>query len=132
MQSIEACIPKLLVVQDPPRDLAQWLWGKRQGVVAAVPGAVYEPCSLENSHVLAESREGHREGFGDLRDAGWSSRKALDDGAAGGVGNRGGHTANVGVMLNHMVHYIYKSTFRVNACANHKAPQGPRNRIDSN
>ena len=50
--------------------------------------APQEPGLFENPQVLGEARERHRKGLGELADRGAPRGQALEDPAAGGIGER--------------------------------------------
>jgi hypothetical protein len=62
---------------------------------------------LEHREVLADGLEGHGEGVSELGNGGRALAEAVDDGAAGRVGEGGedGVEGGVGLEVNHMVEY---------------------------
>jgi hypothetical protein len=106
LEAIQACVPKRFVMQDPLGHIAQGLRGQLQSVFAAAARAADKTCAFEDSNVFAEAGQRHGKRFGNVGYASGATRKPVDDGAPGRIGNGGGDTIEVrGRMVNHMVHY---------------------------
>ena len=100
-------IPKLLIIQNPARHIAQGLRGQPEDIVTSAARAADQASSFENSHVFAEARERHGKRLGDVGNARRSAREAVDDRPARGIRYSGRRLIDLGVrsMLNHVVNY---------------------------
>ncbi len=108
-QGIELFFPEDAVVLDPLRDGLHGLGSEAAAVDAAVDFALEEAGRFEHAEMLGDGGKGKGEGRGELGDGGLAVREAGEDGAAGGVGERGegGVERNDGArgIVNHTVYY---------------------------
>ena len=108
-QGIELFLPEDAVVLDPLRGGLHGLGSEAAAVDAAVDFALEEAGGFEHAEMLGDGGKGKGEGRGEFGDGGLAVCKAGEDGAAGGVGERGegGVERNDGTrgIVNHTVYY---------------------------
>lgn len=79
------------------------LGGQAQAMDAAINFAVQEAGGFEDAQMFGDRREGHAERFGELGDFGFAKSETSEDGAPGGIGERGKGGVEGGRIFNHTV-----------------------------
>ena len=88
IKAVQAVGPFGMGAPQPVVHREQALEVKPRRATLAVPGPSDEAGPLQHLEVLGDGRLGQRGGFGELDDAGFSGREALEDRSASGVGKR--------------------------------------------
>jgi hypothetical protein len=106
-EPVETGVPELLVFQEPTSRVAERLWREGESIVAAATRTANETGFLQYANVLAKSGERHGKGLGKIGNASGTAGKAVEDGAAGGIGNGAEDAIESGRrIVNHLVQYM--------------------------
>jgi hypothetical protein len=104
-EAIELALPKPAIGIQPPRGLPQRSRLEPDATHASIAPPLHEMRPLEHAQVLADRRERHGKGPGELADGGVSGGKTREHRPAGRVRECAEDGIERRLMVNHMVYY---------------------------